>query len=90
MKLAFLAAPILLLSACSSTPDTAANGDDPQAQQAQSDSDIICRAEKITGSHIRKRRCRTRAQMEAEAEMARKQVADTLQSGSLGSSTEPQ
>ncbi|SHI02308.1 hypothetical protein [Ferrimonas marina] len=75
MKAMLVVLGVVLMAGCASTEESAAG-----AQANNQDDDLICRQERTTGSNIRKRRCRTKAQIEQENELAKDQV-NTILSG---------
>jgi len=74
-----------VLASGAESVDTAAPSPERVAELASAESpdDVICRREKVTGSHFARKVCRTRAQIEAERE-AHQQALQRVNSTGFG------
>lgn len=58
------------------SPAEPGQGEEPAPASTRERDDLVCKRERVIGSHIRKRTCRTRAQIEAEREATQKAIED--------------
>jgi hypothetical protein len=77
MRLPALLAPLALLAACATEPETASTG--TAARAAGPEEKIVCGTEEPTGSRLRVRRCWTQEQIDRESRDA-KAVLERVQS----------
>jgi hypothetical protein len=52
----------------------------PRAEPAKGE-ELVCKRERVVGSHIAKRTCRTRAQVEAERELSKQTMGELEKTG---------
>jgi hypothetical protein len=61
---------------CCAAPAWASDTKPLQIEPAGKQQQVICRREKVLGSHIRKRVCRTRAQIDQDRAHARRRIQE--------------
>jgi hypothetical protein len=69
MRLPALLAPLALMAACATAPETASSG--TTAASTAPEEKIVCGMEQPTGSRIRVRRCWTQEQLDQESRDAK-------------------
>lgn len=70
----------LALAAPSSAEDPEAPAPAPRAEPAKGE-ELVCKRERVVGSHIAKRTCRSRAQVEAERELSKQTMGELEKTG---------
>jgi hypothetical protein len=65
-----------IIVCCCATPTWASDAKPPQIEPAGKHQQVICKREKVLGSYIRRRVCRTRAQINQDREYARRRMQE--------------
>ncbi|WMN59810.1 hypothetical protein NI389_16845 [Pseudoalteromonas xiamenensis] len=70
LKTLFTALSLCALAGCASTESAQSEVEGKEANTQMADNDVVCESRASVGSHMKKRVCKTRAQMKKDEEEA--------------------